>query len=160
MAQVGRPPKPAEQKRRLGEPGHSNPLPAVRDVASLEPLRSDVPPDLGDAGRSVWESVNSSAKPWLAPSDRLILVMLCELIDRREEYKQTLIDYGPLIERPIDGHLVANPVAALLISTEKQIVEISSALGLTPADRTRMGLAEVKAKNAFEELLAKRKERG
>jgi phage terminase small subunit len=47
-----------------------------------------------------------------------------------------------------------------LIQTEKQITEIAASLGLTPADRTRMGLAEVKAKNAFEELMAKRNQRG
>lgn len=156
MAQVGRPPKPAEQKRRLGNPGRHE-LPAPEDVAPLEPLRSDVPPDLGPAGTELWEAVTSAATPWLAPSDSLVLLMLCELYDRRAEYKQTLIDYGPLIQRPIDGHLVANPVATLLIQTEKQIVDIASSLGLTPADRTRLGLAEVKAKNAFEELLSKRR---
>ena len=159
MAQVGRPPKPAEQKRRLGDPGRHG-LPDVQDVAPIEPLSADVPPDLGTAGAELWISVNEAAKPWLARSDMFTLHLLCELIDRREEYKQALVDHGTLIQRPIDGHLVANPAAQLLIQTEKQITDISSSLGLTPADRTRMGLAEVKAKNAFEDLLAKRQNRG
>jgi P27 family predicted phage terminase small subunit len=66
---------------------------------------------------------------------------------------------GPLIMRP-DGHMVANPVMQMLATTEKQIVDLASSLGLTPADRTRMGLAEVKAQNAFEEMLSKRQQRG
>jgi P27 family predicted phage terminase small subunit len=159
MAQVGRPPKPAEQKRRLGDPGRHG-LPAANEVAALQPLRDDVPPDLGPAGAELWEAVSSAAAPWLAPSDKFTLHLLCELYDRRAEYKRCLTDYGTLIVRPGDGHLVANPAAQLLIQTEKQITEIAASLGLTPADRTRMGLAEVKAKNAFEELMAKRNQRG
>lgn len=159
MAQVGRPPKPAEQKRRLGDPGRHG-LPAVNDVAALEPLSADVPPHLKSEGAELWQAVSTAAKPWLAPSDSFTLLMLCELYDRRAEYKKCLTDYGTLIQRPIDGHLVANPAAQLLIQTEKQIMDIASSLGLTPADRSRMGLAEVKAKNAFEDLLSKRKQRG
>lgn len=154
----GPPPKPTEQKRRLGNPGKQT-LPDLRDVADAAPLADEAPPDLGPEGADLWLAVRESAKPWLAASDSLTLLMLCELYDRRTEYKRTLTDYGTLITRP-DGHLVANPAAQLLIQTEKQITDIAASLGLTPADRTRMGLAEVKAKNAFEELLAKRQSRG
>jgi P27 family predicted phage terminase small subunit len=66
---------------------------------------------------------------------------------------------GPLIMRP-DGHMVANPVMQMLATTERQIVDLASSLGLTPADRTRMGLAEVKAQNAFEEMMSRRDNRG
>lgn len=158
MAQVGRPPKPTEQKRRLGDPGRHG-LPAVSQTAALEPLSDAVPPNLGPDGAELWTAVKSAAAPWLAPSDSLTLLLLCELYDRRAEYKRCLTDYGSLIVRPGDGHLVANPAAQLLIQTEKQITEIAASLGLTPADRTRMGLAEVKAKNAFEDLLSKRQNR-
>lgn len=72
---------------------------------------------------------------------------------------QSLAEHGPLIERPGDGHLVANPVGAMLATTEKQMVHIAASLGLTPADRSRLGVAEVKARNAFEEMLARHQRR-
>jgi len=86
--------------------------------------------------------------------------MLCELYDRREMFKEHLDQNGPLIMRPADGHMVANPVVQMLATVEKQITDIAASLGLTPADRTRMGLAEVKAQNAFEEMLSRRQNRG
>jgi P27 family predicted phage terminase small subunit len=155
----GPPPKPVEQKRALGNPGKQK-LPNTAEIAALEPLDDSVPAHLGPDGRELWQGVTAAASRWLAPSDSLALLMLCELYDRRTEYKKCMTDYGTLIQRPNDGHLVANPAAQLLIQTEKQITDLASVLGLTPADRTRMGLAEVKAKNAFEELLAKRSQRG
>lgn len=150
----GPPPKPNEQKRRLGNPGQRK-LPEPADVAPLEPLDAAVPPSLGEAGRELWEAITSAAAPWLAPTDSLMLLMLCELYDRRAEYTRVLREHGTLITRPADGHLVANPAAQLLIQTEKQISELASKLGFTPADRTRIGLGEVKAKNAWEEMFSK-----
>lgn len=158
MASVGRPPKPNEQKRRLGNPGRRD-LPSASEVSALEPLREPVPPNLGPAGAELWEAVTSAATAWLAPSDSLTLLMLCELYDRRDQMKRELAAGEFLIMRP-DGHLVGNPLVQMLATVEKQITELAASLGLTPADRTRMGLAEVKAKNAFEELLAKRQQRG
>lgn len=157
MAAVGRPPKPNEQKRRLGNPGRRD-LPEPSDVAALAPLESPVPPHLSPDGAELWQAVTEAAKPWLAPSDSLTLLLLCELYDRRASFVAALDEHGVLILRP-DGHMVANPAAQMLATVEKQITDIAASLGLTPADRTRMGLAEVKAKNAFEELLAKRSHR-
>lgn len=155
---MGRPPKPTEQKRRLGNPGRRA-LPARDDVAALVPLAASETPDLGPDGLSLWESVSQAAKAWLAPSDSPTLLLLCELYDRRAMLTEHLDRDGPLIMRP-DGHMVANPVMQMLATTEKQIVDLAASLGLTPADRTRMGLAEVKAQNAFEEMLSKRQQRG
>lgn len=152
---MGRPPKPAEQKRRLGNPGQ-RPLPELATVTPLPALPDDAPPDLGAAGLALWESVTTSAKAWLAPSDHPMLSLLCELADRREMFRRTLDDFGPLMQRP-DGHWVANPAAAMLSDVEKRMVAIASALGLTPADRTRIGLGEVKAQNAFEQMLSRRR---
>lgn len=155
MATVGRPAKPVEQKRRLGNPG-KRALPEPASVAALPALVDETPASLGEAGRELWTAVTAAGKAWLAPSDHPMLQMLCELADRRETFLQSLAVHGPLIERPGDGHLVANPVGAMLATTEKQMVHIAASLGLTPADRSRLGVAEVKARNAFEEMLARR----
>lgn len=152
---MGRPPKPNEQKRRLGNPGQ-RPLPDTATVTALPALPADVPEHLGDAGAALWASVTGRARAWLAPSDEPVLLLLCELADRREVFAATLAEHGPLMIRPTDGHYVANPAAAMLSDVEKRMVHIASLLGLTPADRTRIGLGEVKAKNAFEEMLSRR----
>jgi P27 family predicted phage terminase small subunit len=102
--------------------------------------------------------VTKSARAWLAPSDGLTLLLLCEMYDRRAEYKKCLTDYGVLITRP-DGHLVANPAAQLLIQTEKQITEVAASLGLTPVDRSRLQVAEVQQVATLANLLPKRLER-
>lgn len=154
----GPPPIPNERKRMTGNPG-KRALPAQKDVAALAHMDDDVPPELGEKGAALWRSITTAARAWLAPTDESALMLLCELYDRREEFKQRFAADGPLIMRP-DGHMVANPVVVMLQTTEKQIVDLASSLGLTPADRTRMGLAEVKAQNAFEEMLAKRHQRG
>jgi P27 family predicted phage terminase small subunit len=156
---IGRPPKPAEQKRKLGNPGKRD-LPELASVAALPALPADALPDsLGDDGAALWEAVTASAKTWLAPTDHPVLRMLCELADRRAEFVAHVAKNGPLIERP-DGHLVANPVVAMLSDVEKRMVHMASLLGMTPSDRTRIGLGEVKAQNAFEQMLANRRTGG
>jgi P27 family predicted phage terminase small subunit len=153
---MGRPPKPAEQKRKLGNPGKRG-LPELASVAALPALPGDDRPEgLGTDGAALWEAVTASAKTWLAPTDHPVLRMLCELADRRAEFVAHVADNGPLLERP-DGHLVANPVVAMLADVEKRMVHMASLLGMTPADRTRIGLGEVKAQNAFEQMLANRR---
>lgn len=152
---MGRPPKPAEQKRRLGNPGQ-RPLPDLAAVTPLPALPDGTPDGLGEDGAALWNSITGSAKAWLAPTDHPMLLMLCELADRRAGFVQHLADNGPLLMRP-DGHTVANPVVAMLATLEKQMVHMASSLGLTPADRTRIGLGEVKAQNAFEQMLAQRR---
>lgn len=154
---MGRPVKPAEQKRRLGNPGKRS-LPDVATVVPLPALPAGTPSHLEDAGAKLWADVTSRATAWLAPSDEPVLSLLCELADRREIFREALEEHGALILRP-DGHMVANPAALMLSDVEKRMVHIASLLGLTPADRTRIGLGEVKAKNAFEEMLSKRKAR-
>jgi phage terminase small subunit len=47
----------------------------------------------------------------------------------------------------------------MLSTIEKEIASMAASLGLTPADRTRLGVAEVKAQNAFEQMLASRAKR-
>ena len=62
--------KPAEVKRRLGDPGHR--LPPAADVVALAPV-VDTPPeppdDLGPAGLRLWNGVCETASVWPAPSD-------------------------------------------------------------------------------------------
>ena len=153
---AGRPPKPNEQKRRLGNPG-KRALPALASVTPLRAAVEPAPEHLGPEGRALWETV-SRAAVWLAPSDLPTLTLLCELADRRADFVQRLDASGPVLINP-SGRMVANPLVGMLSTLEKRMSEIMSSLGLTPTDRSRMGVAEVRATTAFEAMLRKRAER-
>ncbi|MEY9873629.1 P27 family predicted phage terminase small subunit [Streptacidiphilus sp. MAP12-33] len=156
MAAMGRPPKPSEQKRRLGNPG-KRALPALASVAPLSAAVEPAPDHLEPDGRELWDRVSRGAV-WLAPSDLFALTLLCELADRRARYAALLSEQGPTLTNP-SGRVVANPLVAMMSAAERQMVELASLLGLTPADRSRLGVAEVRAGNALEDMLRKRAER-
>ena len=156
MTRTGPPPTPNERKRRLGNPGR-RPLPALASVAALAAAVDPAPVHLDDDGRALWDLV-SRAAVWLAPSDLPTLTLLCELADRRAVFVALLEESGPVLANP-SGRLVANPIVGMLSTLERQIVDLSSLLGLTPADRTRLGVAEVKATSALEDMINRRARR-
>ena len=126
----GRPPKPVELKRRLGNPGkRALPLPA----GHVDPLAADgwgLSP--GEAlGRVMDEGV-----PWLAETDAPTVSLLGEALELHERARTS----GSLR----DLILVQRHVAALL-----------SQLGFDPIARARLGLAEVRAESKLEDLRAK-----
>lgn len=152
----GPPPQPIERKRRLGNPGKQK-LPALDAVGAVEALPTAAPDHLGPDGQALWDHVVQGAV-WLAETDRPLLVMLCEKADRRAMFVRLLADSAPVLFTDKD-YAYPNPLVGMLSTIETEIARLFSALGLTPTDRTRMGVAEVKARNAFEEMLARRQER-
>jgi phage terminase small subunit len=54
------------------------------------------------------------------------------------------------------GYAYANPLVGMLSTIENEIFKLFSVLGLTPADRTRLGIGEVKARSKLDELIAQR----
>ena len=153
MANVGRPPVPTERKRKLGNPG-ARPLPDPATVHDAAPLVALVPEHLGPVGAEMYSRIVTGAA-WLADTDRPTLELLCEKIDRREQMKDQL-SRSDLVLFTDKAYAYPNPLVGMLSTIETEIAKLFSALGLTPTDRTRMGLAEVKARNAFEDFLAKK----
>jgi hypothetical protein len=142
------PPKPVEVKRKLGNPG-KGPLPTnsltLTGITEIpEPSRQ-----LFEAGIEMWNRIWSMGQIWLSPqTDIELLLMTCELIDERVRLRtQVWNGNGDWHDRKA------------LRELEKNIVNNLSLLGFTPADRSRMGVAEVKARSKLEELRAKRDER-
>ena len=136
------PPVPAELKRRTGNPSH-RPLPDPDKVLAVEggyvePLRP-----LGQAGVRLWNDVFTRGKLWISSrTDTQLLQMVCEQIDRRETLR------SQLKERPDERslHMSLNDI-------EKLIASNLSLLGFTPTDRSRLGVAEVKATSKIHELI-------
>jgi hypothetical protein len=73
--------------------------------------------------------------------------MTCEMIDERWNLRAKVLKDGNAAE------------SRRLDRLSKMIISNLSLLGFTPTDRTRLGVAEVKAKSRLEELMARRAER-
>jgi hypothetical protein len=92
----------------------------------------------------LWERVWSVGASWISPNtDMEILLMTCEMVDERWNLRvQVMKTDDPRLRRG-------------LRELDRQIVSNLSLLGFTPADRSRLGVAEVKARSKLEELLAR-----
>lgn len=141
MPPTGRPPKPTERKRKTGNPGKRK-LPDLAAVTSLPPQMGtpEPPRPLGAAGEAMWERVWARGRAWMAESDADLLLLTCEQMDERQQLRLKVLRDGDWRER------------SGLRALDKQIQDALSMLGFTPADRARLGLAEVKARSVLEEL--------
>lgn len=146
MATRGRPPKPIEQKRLLGNPGH-RPLPDEAE-AELIPMADELPEPsrpLAKYGQDLWERVWELGVNWISPNtDYELLLMTCELVDERWNLRARVLQSHDRQER------------RQLLELSRLIISNLSLLGFTPTDRSRLGLAEVKAQSKIAEMQARR----
>lgn len=151
---AGRPPKPVEQKRKNGNPGQRK-LPDLKNVIALPQIKGDAPLHLSVAGQKMWTDVRSMA-PWIANTDAKLLIELCEKMDKKYELKEKLAatDYVLFTDK---GYAYANPLFGMLNTVENDIVKLLSLLGLTPIDRSKLGVAEVTTKGKLAQLLEQQK---
>ena len=147
---MSNPPKPIEVKRKLGNPGQRA-LPDTSETILIEPI-SDLPEphrQLFDAGLELWNRTWSMGQLWISPkTDIELLLMTCEMLDERVRLR-AFVWNNPESWRERKA----------LRELEKNITNSLSLLGFTPTDRSRLGVAEVKAKSKLEELRARRDNR-
>jgi hypothetical protein len=140
---AGRPPKPVEQKRLLGNPG-KRALPKQDQMILLAP--ADAPPEptrpLLKYGQELWDRVWGMGASWLSDqTDLELLMMTCEMIDERWNLRVKVLQS--------DDHRLRRGLREL----DRQIVSNLSLLGFTPTDRGRLGVAEIKARSRIQELM-------
>ena len=144
--QPGRPAKPIEQKRLLGNPG-KRALPDQSTITLIPMAESTPEPTrpLLKYGRELWDKVWDTGINWISPNtDTELLLMTCEMIDERWNLRvQVMQNNDPKDRRG-------------LRELDKAIVSNLSLLGFSPSDRSRLGLAEVKKMSKLEEIIAKR----
>lgn len=140
MARTGRPPTPIEQKRRIGT------LRADRTPKTLIPLPSVPREELG-TGPAIEALVQSGAAAWIGATD-LPTVRLA----------QRLWDDAAALRSALDEQFDKDVFAAYITAT-KELRACLSMLGLSPSDRSRLGVAEVKARSKLEELMDRRTRR-
>lgn len=124
------PPKPIEQKRRLGNPGR-RPLPKAGSLALVPSAQTeawDLDPE------AALERVLDAGVVWLAATDIKISLLRATL-----EELQAARSNGTIRDR---------------LECIKTASSLMSELGFDPAARSRLGLAEVKAKSVLAELRA------
>ena len=146
---AGRPTKPIEQKRLIGNPG-KRALPE-QSAIMLIPQASKTPQParpLLKYGQELWDRVWESGINWISPNTDLeILLMTCEMIDERWNLRVRVMTDNNAKDR------------RGLREIDRQIVSNLGLLGFTPSDRSRLGVAEVKKMSKLEELMAKKANR-
>jgi P27 family predicted phage terminase small subunit len=130
------------------------------DVIPLERVtnvENPAPAHLGAVGAREWDYVLRTC-PWIAPSDLSAVQFYCEAVDRRDDFSRELAG-GSLMLETSTGYAYINPAFVGMRQCEEQIVKWMSLLGMTPSDRTRLGVAEVKAKSELEKLAERRSQK-
>jgi phage terminase small subunit len=161
---------PNERKRRLGNPGKRT-LPSD-NVIALAPVVGQVITAPASGDELIGALLESAASAWIALPDRLALLELVrEGWDRRRRLQAYVLEHGEsyrsqTVETRRDGTTIETgerfyrrPEAVELELLEKRLTGWLSLLGLTPSDRSRLGVAEVKAKSRLTELRERRQDR-
>jgi len=146
---AGRPSKPIEQKRLLGNPG-KRAMPDENSVVLLQQVEEtpEPPRPLLKYGQDLWDRIWGMAATWVSDtSDLELLTMTCEMVDERWNLRVKVMQSDDAVMR------------RGLRELDRQIVSNLSLLGFTPSDRSRLGVAEVKAKSKLEELMDRRASR-
>jgi hypothetical protein len=145
---AGRPRKPTELKRALGNPG-KRALPDTKDIVAL-PAITQTPlatRPLGSHGREFWDRVWQMGSSWISSNtDYEAMLMTAEMIDERWNLRVKVMTDGQARDR------------RALRDLDRMIQSQLSLLGLTPADRSRLGVAEVKKMSKIAELRSMRNE--
>ena len=145
----GRPPKPTEVKRKLGNPGGRK-LPEQSQIQMFDPIVSLPEPSrpLLKYGREFWDKVWLNGLQWISVNtDSELLLMTCELVDERWNLRVRVMQSNDWRER------------RALRELDDRIIRNLSLMGFTPADRSRLGVAEVKAISKMEALKRRADER-
>jgi hypothetical protein len=148
MSKVGRPPKPVELKRALGNPG-KRALPDQKTIVAL-PAITEIPDPsrpLGSHGKQFWDRVWQMGSSWISSNtDYETMLMTAEMIDERWNLRVKVMTDGQARDR------------RALRDLDRAIQSQLASLGLTPADRSRLGVAEVKKMSKLAELRSMRNE--
>jgi P27 family predicted phage terminase small subunit len=117
-----------------------------------------VPVSLGADGVELWNHVWAAGRSWLAvESDRTIVTLLCNAFDEHEMLRRGL-QSGEFqrVYVHANGSPVTTPYVTQLKELRAQMTSWLAAIGFSPADRSRLGLAEVRVRDELDELSQKR----
>ena len=134
---------PNEIKRKRGtlKPSKSGAVIAIKD--SLPTLAHvDIPAGLGPIAADTWRRIIAQAGSWIAVSDREALEMLCKAVEFHADLGARINADGPVLFTD-KGYAYPHPAVGMRATAEDSIRKWMSQLGLTPADRAKIGRAHV-----------------
>jgi len=141
---TGRPPKPTEQKRRLGNPGQRRlPTPIVALPAVIR--AEDAAPGFADGRAMLQRLLDDGGHVWIGPTDRAKTQRAVELWD------DVAFARRAWLADPTDA-----TTGRMYRDLGKALDECLASLGLDPVSRSRLGVAEVKVRSKLEELRDRR----
>jgi P27 family predicted phage terminase small subunit len=147
-------PKPTERKRRAGNPGKR----PIREPLAIVPATDGTPTlpvSLGPAGTELWRLIWNEASDWLAPSDVPMVALLSQFADERERWLAMASEEG-VTHTTRHGAIRVHPGVAEARRLEAAMISVLSLLGLSPSDRARLGLTEVRKLSGLADLLQRR----
>jgi P27 family predicted phage terminase small subunit len=150
----GRPPKPTERKRAAGNPGKRKLATPLAVVPATEGVPTP-PVPLERAGIDLWRLVWSEASDWLAPSDVPLVALLAQFADERDRWLAQAAEEG-VTHTTRHGAIRVHPGVAEARRLEASMITCLSLLGLSPSDRSRLGLSEVRRMSSIADLLSRR----
>jgi P27 family predicted phage terminase small subunit len=156
----GRPPKPIERKIAEGNLG-KRPLPEIKTVSGVGFTIPRTPTGLKTHGRATWKQLWNAGQTWLNPEqDYTLIKLVCEATDDLYTKRKALQD-GTVEEVYLlsNGAWANHPYYTQVKDLRIQITAWLSSLGFSPSDRARLGIAEVKENNPYEELAKRKAER-
>ena len=108
-----------------------------------------VPDGLGPIATDAWNRIVEHAGSWIAVSDRDALTMLVKDIEHLATLEARLQADGPILYTD-KGYAYPHPAAGMRTSTEESIRKWMNHLGLTPADRAKLGIAMVESQSKID----------
>jgi P27 family predicted phage terminase small subunit len=151
---MGRPPAP---KERTKKPHPTTDAPHLPGSTSI-PM---APVGLYDDGLILWNHIWTAGKQWLSPeSDRTMIEMLCRAHDEAENIRRGIWEgHIARFYETANGQIVTHPMVNQLKELRTQMTTWLSAIGFSPSDRARLGLAEVRVRDELDELAQRRAQR-
>jgi P27 family predicted phage terminase small subunit len=147
----GRPPKPTERKRAAGNPGKRPLAEPIALVAPVDGVPSP-PVELERAGSELWRLIWSEASDWLAPSDVPLVALVAQFADERGRWLAMASSEG-VTHTTRHGAIRVHPGVGEARRLEVAMIQILSLLGLSPSDRSRLGLSEVRRMSSLADLM-------
>jgi len=146
----GRKPLPNEIKAKRGtlEPSRAKVVQLKAGLPRLD--ETDVPADLGPIAAEAWVRIVEHAAGWLAITDREALTMLCKALQEHADLSARLQADGPVLFTD-KGYAYAHPAYGMRQNVEGVIIKWVAALGLSPADRAKLGIAMVQGQSLVDQ---------
>lgn len=127
-------------------------LPAVSLTNSLTGAAELPPPEgLGVVALEAWHRILAHAGGWIAASDREALTMLVQAMEFHAQLGKQIAEQGAVLQTD-KGYAYANPAVGMRATQEGEIRKWMNHLGLTPADRAKLGLAMVESVSKVEQF--------